>query len=137
MASTVRKVQYFYATVRGEPDEAYGTLTHLAGQGVNLLALNTLPLGPESTQFTLFPEDAPKLLDAAKAAGLVLEGPHAALLVNGDDELGAIARLHSQLHRAGVPVYASSAVSDGRGSFGYVLYLRPTDTDRALHALSA
>ncbi len=129
--SAVRRVQYYYATVRGAPDEAFELLTHLAGQGVNLLALNTMPLGPDATQMTLFPEDPPALHDAARAAGLALEGPHSALLVQGADEIGALARLHAQLHRAGVEVYASNAVTDGKGFFGYVLYMRPEDSEKS------
>ena len=135
MPSTVRRVQYFYATVRGEPDEAFELLGHLAGQGVNLLALNTMPLGPDAMQLTLFPEDPPKLLDAAKAAGMTLEGPHSALLVQGEDHLGVLAKLHSQLHRSGAHVYASSAVTDGRGYYGAVLYMRPADAERAAGVL--
>jgi hypothetical protein len=134
---SVRRVQYFYATVRGAPDEAFEILGHLAGQGVNLLALNTMPLGPDAMQLTLFPADAPRLQDAAKAAGMALEGPHSALLVQGDDELGALAKLHSQLHHAGVQVYASSAVTGGSGFYGTVLYMRPQDADRAAGVLTA
>lgn len=136
MALQVRQVQYFYANVRGEPDEAFAVLTHLAGQGVNLLALTCVPMGPESTQFTLFPQDPAKLAETARAAGLSLEGPHHALLVQGDDEVGAVAKVHSRLHKAGVEVYASNAVTDGRGYFGYVLYLRAGDADRARAALA-
>ena len=135
--SSVRRVQYFYATVRGEPDEAFEVLGHLAGQGVNLVALNTMPLGPDAMQLTLFPEDGPKLQDAAKAAGMLLEGPHSALLVQGEDALGVVSKLHSQLHQAGVQVYASSSVTDGRGYYGTVLYMRPPDADRAVTALGA
>jgi hypothetical protein len=136
MATKVRKVQYFYATVRGEPDDAFSTLTHLASQGVNLLAINTVPVGPEITQFTLFPEEGSRFAEAARAAGLTLQGPHQALLVQGDDEIGALARVHSRLHQAGVEVYASNAVSDGRGYFGYVLYVRASDADRGATALA-
>jgi hypothetical protein len=135
--SSVRRVQYFYATVRGEPDEAFAFLGHLASLGVDLVAMNTMPLGPDAMQFTLFPADAPKLQDAAKAAGMLLEGPHSALLVQGEDQLGALAKLHSQLHRAGVQVYASSAVTDGRGYYGAVLYMRDQDADRAASVLTA
>ena len=131
MSSAVRRVQYYYATVRGAPDEAFEILTHLAGQGVNLLALNTMPLGPDATQMTLFPEDAPRLAEAARTAGLLLEGPHSALLVKGADELGAVAKIHAQLHRAGIEVYASNAVTDGRGYYVYVLYMRPQDSEKA------
>ncbi len=136
MATKVRKVQYYYANVRGEPDEAFDALTQLAAQGVNLLALNSVPIGPDSTQFTLFPEDSAKLADTAKAAGISLEGPHQALLVQGDDEIGAVARVHGKLHKSGVEVYASNAVTDGRGWFGYVIYLRAGEADRAVAALN-
>ncbi|OGF08047.1 MAG: hypothetical protein A2W00_09105 [Candidatus Eisenbacteria bacterium RBG_16_71_46] len=137
MAVTVRRVEYFYATIRGEPDEAYKLLEQLAAQQVNLLALNTMPMGPESTQLTLFPEDPMRLQNAAKAAQLPLEGPHVAVFVQGEDELGAIARLHTRLQQAGVHVFASTAVVDGRGYFGYILYMRPQDTDRTLAMLRA
>lgn len=135
MATQVRKVQYFYATVRGEPDEAFAVLTHFASQGVNLLALNSVPIGPDSTQFTLFPQEPARLAETARAAGLVLDGPHHALLVQGEDEPGAVARVHSRLHQAGVEVYASNAVTDGRGFFGYVLYVRAADAERGAAAL--
>ena len=136
MATKVRKVQYFYATVRGEPEEAFAVLTHFAGQGVNLLALNSVPMGPDSTQFTLFPEEPSRLAETARAANLALDGPHHALLVQGDDEIGAVSKVHSRLHQAGVEVYASNAVTDGRGHFGYVLYLRAADAERAAAALN-
>ncbi|HEV2105054.1 MAG TPA: hypothetical protein VGU27_04930 [Candidatus Eisenbacteria bacterium] len=135
MAATVRRVQYFYATVRGAPDEAYELLTHLAEQGVNLLALHTVPMGPDSTQLTLFPDDPMRLQNAARAAKLALEGPHNAILVQQEDTVGAIARLHARLAQAGAHVYASTAVVDGRGYFGYVLYVRAEDADRAVAAL--
>jgi len=135
MPANVRRVQYFYATVRGEPDEAYGLLTHLAEQGVNLLALHTVPMGPESTQLTFFPDDPMRLQNAAREAGLVLEGPHTAILVQKEDAIGAVASLHTRLQKASVHVYASTAIVDGKGFFGYVLYVREGDADRAMAAL--
>jgi len=137
MASAVRRVQYYYVTVRGEPDEAFQLLTHLAGLGVNLVALNTMPVGPDATQLTLFPDDPVRLQEAAREAGLTLEGPHSALIVQGEDRLGVVAELHSRLHRAGVHVYASNAVTDGRGYYGYILYMRSQDSERAAAVLNA
>ena len=135
MAQSVRRVEYFYVMVRGAADEAGELLGQLAGQNVNLLAMNLTPMGPESTQLTLFPDDPMRLQNAARAAQFALDGPHVAVLLQGEDELGAIARVHLALHRAGVEVYASSAVVDGRGFYGYVLYLRPEHADRALATL--
>jgi hypothetical protein len=75
------------------------------------------------------------MADAARKAGLVLDGPHPAFLVQGDDELGALAGIHERISDANINVYASSGVADGRGSFGYVIYVRPDDYERAAAAL--
>lgn len=135
MGFTVKRADYYYTTVNDRPAEAYALLTHLAGLGVNLVALTAVPMGPDSTQLTLFPEDPLRLLDAAKKAGLVLNGPHAALLVQGDDEPGALGSIHARLHDAGAEMFASSGVTDGRGHFGYVVYVRPEHSERAARAL--
>jgi hypothetical protein len=86
-------------------------------------------------QFSLFPEDSNTLVAEARAAQIPLEGPHHALLVQGDDELGALASVHERLFEAGVDVYASSGVTDSRGSFGYVVYVREDQFQRAVEAL--
>jgi predicted amino acid-binding ACT domain protein len=64
-----------------------------------------------------------------------LEGPHQAFLVQGDDRLGALTGIHEALFRADVNVFASSGVTDGRGTFGYLIYVRPESFDRAAEAL--
>ncbi|OLC55692.1 MAG: hypothetical protein AUH92_01585 [Acidobacteria bacterium 13_1_40CM_4_69_4] len=135
MAFTIRRADYYYTTIDDEPGEAYRVLSQLAGQGVNLLAFTGMPVGPMRTQLTLFPEDASRMGDAARKAGWMLDGPHAAFLVQGDDELGALARIHVKLYDARVNVYASTGVADGRGAFGYVLYVRPEDFERAVRAM--
>jgi hypothetical protein len=56
--------------------------------------------------------------------------------VQGDDELGALTDIHNKLHQANVNVYASSGVTDGKGSFGYVVYIRPEEYERAVSALN-
>jgi hypothetical protein len=135
MAFIIRRVDYFYATVEDQPGEGYELLSQLASLGINLLAITVLPSGPTRTQLTLFPEDPARMKNAAAKAGLVLDGPHRALLVQGDDELGALAKVHAKLYQADVHVYASSGVTDGRGSYGYIIYVRPDEFDRAARAL--
>ncbi len=136
MAFIARKVEYFHANLTGGSDNAYDSLTHIASLGANLLALVTVPMGPDSIQFTLFAENPRKLQSIARDAKLALDGPHEAVLVQGADELGAIARVHVLLREAGVDCYASSGVTDGHGYFGYILYVRPGDADRATKALA-
>jgi hypothetical protein len=135
MAFRIRRVEYFSATVQDQPGEAHKLLSQLADLGLNLVAFTAVPIGPLRAQLTLFPDDPLRMTDAARKAGLVLDGPHPALLVQGDDELGALARIHAKLYEATVNVYASSGVADGRGSFGYVIYVRPDDYERAAKAL--
>lgn len=135
MAFTLRSVEYFYANVRDELGAAYRVLSALADRGVDLLAFTAVPSGPSLAQFALFPRDPGKLKAEAAAAGLALDGPHHALLVQGDDELGALASVHERLFKAGVDIYASTGVSDGRGSFGYLVYVREDQFERATEAL--
>jgi hypothetical protein len=135
MAVRIRRIDYFSVTVTDQPGEACKLLEQLEQLGINLLAFTAVPTGPMQAQLTLFPEDVARLASEAKKGGLALDGPHPALLVQGDDELGALARIHAKLYAANVNVYASSGVADGRGSFGYVIYVRPEEYSRAAAAL--
>jgi len=135
MACSVQRVEYFSTTVKDQPGEAYKLLTALADLGISLLAFTAVPIGPLHTQLTIFPADAGKLAREAEQDRLVLDGPHPALLVQGDDELGALAEFHKRLSDARVNVYASTGVADGSGCFGYIIYVRPEDYDRAVLAL--
>ena len=136
MAYRIRRVEYFHATVVDQPGEAYKVLSALAGLGVNLLAFTAVPVGPDSTQLTLFPEDPGKMRSEAQKAGMALDGPHHALLVQGDDELGALAVVHEKIYRANVNVYASSAIADGFGKYGHLIYVRSEDYETAAKALA-
>jgi len=132
---TISRVDYFCTTVKDQPGGAYRLLSVLADMGVNLLAFTAVPVGPLHTQLTIFPKDTQQLMDEAKQAHLALDGPHPAIIVQGDDRLGALADVHMKLYESNVSVYASSGVSDGRGNFGYVIYVRPEEYARALAAL--
>jgi len=136
MAFKIRRVDYFYTTVKDEPGQAYKVLSLLASLGINLVAVTAVPFGPMNTQLTIFPEDTAQLRNEAAKSGLKLEGPQPALLVQGDDELGALAEVHSRLYAANVNIYASSGVADGKGHYGYIIYVRPDDYQRAVAALN-
>ena len=135
MAFRIRPVEYYYATVRDELGAAYRVLAALAERRVNLLAFTAVPSGPALAQFALFPEQPQVLVAEARAVNLPLDGPYRAFLVQGDDELGALATVHEKLVDAGVDIYASAGVTDGHGSFGYVVYIREDTFQRALDAL--
>lgn len=135
MAATVRPVEYFYAIVEDKPGEAYRFLENMASAEINLLAFNAIPLGMDKTEVVLFPDDVSRLARAAEKLGLSLRGPHRAFLIQGDDELGALVDLHRRLSDARVNVMSSSGVTDGKGGYGYLVYVKNEDFERASAAL--
>jgi len=135
MPDVIRRVDYFHTTIRDRPGASYELLTQLAELGLNLVAFTAVPVGPTLTQLTLFPEDSGRMASIAHRAGMKLEGPHQAFLVQGDDKLGALTEIHELLYRADVNIFASSGVTDGRGTFGYLIYVRAESYERAAEAL--
>lgn len=135
MAYSIRRAEYYYTTIVDRPEGAYEFLSGLSDLGINLLAFAAVPVGPGHVQLTLLPEDPSQLQVEAGRAGLKLDGPHEAIMVQGDDELGALAQIHQRLAQASVDIYASNGVTDGQGSFGYVVYVREDQFDQALNAL--
>lgn len=135
MAIHIRRVECFHATIKDRPGEIYRWLADLAGQDVNLLGFSAVPMGLDSAQLTLFPEDGERLCRAAEKTGLTVTGRKNALLIQGDDHLGALVSIHRKLSDAKINVYASSGVADGRGGFGYVIYVRTEDFETAAQAI--
>jgi hypothetical protein len=135
MGFTVRRIDYFYVMVTDSPAVGYEVLSGLAEQGVNLVATSAVPFGPTRTQLTVFPDDTAKMQRAAQQANIPLDGPHPALVVQGDDEVGALAQIHEKLFDANVHVFASTGVADGRGGYGYIIFVRPEEYERAAEAL--
>lgn len=135
MAIQVREVEYFYIRLQNDPNQAYDLLAHMASQDINVLAFSAVPFGPNHVELTIFPERPETLKTLAQASGWTLTGPQHAILIQGDDHLGALAGFHQKLGEAGVQIYASTGVTDGRGGYGYVIYTREGDHARAAKAL--
>jgi predicted amino acid-binding ACT domain protein len=131
MAVTIQCVEYFNTNVRDQPGAAYDILSKVAGARVNLLAFSAIPTGLDSTQLVLFPDHGKDLARVAEGMGLHLIGPNRAFLIQGEDQLGAFADIHRKLSSAEINIYASSGVTDGREGFGYIVYVRPEEFDRA------
>ena len=130
----IHRVQYFYTTVQDRPGEALEFLSTLADLGINMLAFTAIPVGMMQTQLTIFPEEPALLKDQGRKAGFRLDGPHHALLVQGEDVPGALVGIHEKLYRAGINVYASTGVTSGKG-YGYIIYIRPEDFEEAAAAV--
>jgi hypothetical protein len=137
MSLRVRNVEYFYVRTQGSAANAYELLARLASEEVNLLAFSAVPYGPNHVELTIFPDWPDSFVRVAQNFGWTVTGPQHACLVQGDDRLGAVAEIHQLLLGAGVNIYASSGVTDGNGHFGYVIYFKEEDHQRAASALGA
>lgn len=137
MPSEIRKIEYFRTTVKDEPGAGFTVLSALSSQGVNLVAFTAVPMTGGQTELTLYPDSSRAMVHAAANSRMPIEGPHPAVLVQGDDALGAIAEIHGLLADEGVNVIAATGVADGRGAFSYIIHLRERDVDRAAQALKA
>jgi len=137
MAETVRRVEYFYATVEDKPGEGRRLLEHLSEKGVNLVAFTAFPVGAGRSQLDFFPESTELLQKAAADAGITLVGPKRAFLIQGEDRIGALHDHHLRLSNAGINVYAANGVVDGRGRYGYILWVKPEDYEKAAQVLGA
>lgn len=137
MGLTVRTAEYFYMRIEDSPEKAYELLAQLASAEVNLLAFSAVPFGPNHFELTIFPERSDTFLALAEKQGWEVAGPQHAFLVQGDDQLGALADIQQMLLDADVAIYASTGVTDGTGRFGYVIYFKEADHERAAKALGA
>ena len=136
MSFNVQKLNYYYTITQDKPGEAHKVLSILADVGVNQFAFNISHIGPERSQITLFPEDDAKLISVAERAGLNLDGPYNAILVQGSDKLGALVEVHDKLQNANINIASSTAIADGQGSYGYIIYVKPDDYSKAAEALA-
>lgn len=137
MLESVKNVDYYYTIVADRPGEARKLLEFLSERTVNLLALTAFPIGEGKSQIDLIPDDPEVLKAAAADANISLVGPKKAFLLQGEDRIGALYDVHLKLSNAGINIYACNGVVDGKGRFGYVIWVAPDDFDEASKVLRA
>lgn len=137
MDTTIRKVEYYYAECPDKSGLTYGLLDMLNKKGINLLAFHVFPLSPKEVQIDFFPEEPKKMRVAMAETGVHLLGPRYAFLIQGVDSSGAVLDEHRKLAEADINVIASTGVVDGKGYFGYLLWVAAADVDRAAKLLGA
>jgi hypothetical protein len=134
MTDEIKIVEYVSATVGDKPGEGRRLLEHISEQGISLAGFAAIPVGGGLTQLNFVADRSGKLQAAATDAGVELSGPERAFLIEGEDRIGALHQHHLTLANAGINVYTSSGVCDGKGHFYFLLWVKPEDFDRALHA---
>ena len=137
MADTVRRVEYYYVTVRDTAGEGDRILSALKDRGINLLAYLGFPAGGGQSQIDLVPEDPASFRQAADQAGLMLSQAKRAFLIQGDDRVGAVTDTTAKLAGANINITAAAATSAGSGRYGMILWVAPAEYERAAGVLGA
>lgn len=136
MATTIRKIAYYSMPVRNRAGQGAELLNALAGEGVNLIAFTGFPAAGRA-QVDFIPYDNGKFAAAARRLGLKLGRKKTVFLAQGDDKLGAVARICGKLADARINMVAMDAVASGKGRFGAIFWVRPQDVARAAKVLGA
>ncbi len=135
MKEVVKEVEYYYALVADKPGEARKLLEFMSEKGVNIIAFTAFPFGGGKSQLDFFPENPYHLQKAADDADIPLVGPKKAFLIQGEDRVGVLYEFHLKLSNAGINVRASNGVADGKGRFGYIIWVDPDDFEKASRVL--
>ncbi len=124
-------------TVPDAPGEGERILSALKDGGVNLLAFLGFPLGGGQSQIDIVPEDPESLVEAAERAGITLSGAKRAVLIQGDDRVGAVADITAKLAEANINLTAAAAASAGSGRYGMIVWVPAAEYQCAAEALGA
>jgi hypothetical protein len=136
MADEIRQVDYFDVSVPDKPGEAFRLLSEIRKAGVNLLAFCAFPTTSGTAQMDFVPENPDTFREASSKLGWKIGERKRALLVRGEDRVGAVADIHEKLAREKINITAVQAVSGGN-RYGLILWVKPADQDRARKALGA
>jgi hypothetical protein len=137
MADRVRKVTYSYLKVPSRPGQGARVLAALKDANVNLLAYTGFPAGGGKAQLDLVTDDQGAVSRVARKEGWRLSRAKKGFLIQGDDKVGAVQRHLQKLAAGKVNVIAADAVTAGKGRYGMILWVRPTDYGRAARLLGA
>jgi len=134
MADWIRKVDYFKMEIPDRPGEGARVLKVLRDAGVNLLAFTGFPRG-RKTQMDFVPRNTAAFRKAMKRAGFPVSEKKTVFLIRGDDKVGAVYRIMETLGKAGINVTAIDAVSNGKGLYGAILWVKAKDVGKVSRVL--
>ena len=135
MADTVSKVEYYTVAVAHKPGAAAGILNAIAGRGVNLVGFWGYPMGPDTGNLEIVPEDPSAFRKAAKKAKIEIGEKRIAFLVHGKSKPGAVGRVLAKIAAAGINVHAAQAVTGAGNKYGAIVYVLPDDVKATAKAL--
>ena len=136
MADRILKTEYYKLETPNRPGEGARVLKVLRDAKVSLVAFTGFPRG-RKTQMDFIPRNAAAFRKAMKQAGLPVSGKKTVFLIQGGDRVGAIHRVMDALGKAGINATAIDAVTDGKGHYGALLWVKAGDVRKAGKVLGA
>lgn len=137
MADVVKSIEYYYTVVPDRPGAGAKVLNALKAARVNLLAFTGFPCSAGRAQLDFVPSNQRAFRAAALKAGIKLEGPNTAFLIQGQDRVGIIADIANKLTEAHINITALDAVAAGRRRYGAILWVKSRNLSRAAKILGA
>jgi len=134
--ASVRKASYYSMKVPQRPGSGAQLLAAMKAAKVNLLAFTGFPEGG-GAQVDFVPQDGTKFLKAARQAKLRISPRKTALLVQGDDRVGALTGVLGRLAAAKINLVSLQAVTAGKRRYGAILWVKRKDVAKAARALRA
>ncbi len=135
MSLSVKKVTQLKVQVEDRPGQLAELARGAAGEGLNFLAMTGYAREGGTAEIIAIPEDPDRAKMLAANAGISLETSEA-LLITGDDKLGAIAEIAEKIAALGVNIIATEAIAV-EGKFGCWVVVAPEDLDKVADALGA
>ncbi len=137
MADRVKKVNYCYMKVPNRAGNGEEILGELRESGVDLLVFSGFPIGGGKAQLDFVPENIAAFRKVARKNGWRVSKLKKGFLVTGTDQLGAAHRHIRKLSDAKVNITAADAVAAGKGRYGMILWVKPSQYSRAARVLGA
>lgn len=137
MADRVRRVNYCNTTVSSRAGQGAAVLQELKDAGVNLMAFSGFPSKSGKAQLDFVTDDLAGVRRVARKNGWRLSKTKRGFLVQGSDQVGAVARHVQKLADNRINITAADAVCAGKNRYGMILWVKPKDYARAARVLKA
>jgi hypothetical protein len=137
MADRVKKVNYCYIKVPNRAGHGERILGQLREDGVNLLVYSGFPIGGGQAQLDFVPENMTAFRRVARKNNWRLSKAKKGFFVTGGDQVGAVHRHVRKLADAKINITAADAVAAGKGRYGMILWVKPSEYNRAARVLRA
>jgi hypothetical protein len=130
-----QRVRCFKANLEDKPGALLAIMQDLKTKNIALIGLWGYTTQPGKAELFVVPKNPEKLKAAWSASGTLVE-ERTAFLLKGVDKTGALIKPLEALAQAGVNLSAADGIAVS-GNYGSLVWVSPTDVERAAQALGA